>query len=56
MQNQEENYRMLGLGSGLTFETKAGILNLCLAFGNSNDRNFALREAVKIHFGFVNVF
>jgi outer membrane protein assembly factor BamA len=56
MQNQEENYRMLGLGSGLTFETKAGILNLCLAFGNSNDRNFALREAFKIHFGFVNVF
>ncbi len=56
IRNLEEYYRMLGLGSGLTFETKAGILNLCLAFGNSNDRNFAFRESLKIHFGFVNVF
>lgn len=56
IQDQEQQYGMFGVGSGLSFETKAGILNLCLAFGNSNDRNFAIRESVKLHFGFVNVF
>ncbi len=56
IQNQKNNYRMLGIGTGITYETKAGILNLSLAFGSSNDRNFAIRESIKLHFGFVNVF
>jgi outer membrane protein assembly factor BamA len=56
IQNKKNNYQMLGIGTGITYETKAGILNLSLAFGSSNDRNFVIRESIKLHFGFINVF
>lgn len=49
------NYSYIGLGLGMTFETKVGLFNLAWAVGKRNDTNFNLRQS-KIHFGFVNYF
>ena len=46
----------LSAGIGLSFETKVGILNLSYAIGKRNDIKFDLREASKIHFGYINYF
>lgn len=45
----------LGVGIGLSFETKGGIFNISYASGKRNDLNFDIRQA-KIHFGFVSIF
>jgi hypothetical protein len=38
------------------FETKFGLLNLSYAIGKRNDIKFNIREASKIHFGYINYF
>ena len=43
-------------GLGLLFETKFGLLNLSYALGKRNDVPFNIREASKIHFGYINYF
>ncbi|MFN0080998.1 MAG: hypothetical protein ACKVOM_00640 [Ferruginibacter sp.] len=45
-----------GTGLGIAYETKAGLLNLSLALGKRNEVPFNLRQATKIHFGYVNYF
>jgi outer membrane translocation and assembly module TamA len=46
----------LGTGIGLVFETAAGLLNISYALGKRDDVKFNIREASKIHFGYVNYF
>lgn len=48
------NYISAGLGAVL--ETKLGLLNLSYAIGKRGDIAFNLRQASKIHFGYVNYF
>jgi hemolysin activation/secretion protein len=43
-------------GVGIVYETKAGLLNLSLALGKRNDVPFNIRQASKIHFGYINYF
>jgi hypothetical protein len=43
-------------GLGILFETKFGLLNLSYAVGKRNDIPFNIREASKIHFGYINYF
>ena len=43
-------------GLGIVFETKAGLLNMSFAVGKRNDVKFDLRQAAKIHFGYINFF
>lgn len=50
------NNSFIGAGLGLAFETKFGLLNISYAAGKRNDLKFNLREASKIHFGYVNYF
>ena len=45
-----------GAGLGIVYETKAGLLNLSLALGKRNDVPLNIRQASKIHFGYVNYF
>ena len=47
--------RPLGVGAGMSFETKAGIFALTLAFGRQNNDEFDF-NAAKVHFGYVNLF
>ena len=51
----QTNHNYLGLGLGLAFEAKQGIINISLAAGKSNDLPFNFNEA-KIHIGFVSIF
>lgn len=55
---QQTNFtgNYIGAGLGLAFETKFGLLNLSYAIGKRSDVNFNIREASKIHFGYVNYF
>ncbi len=55
---QEVNVKnnFIGTGLGLAFETKFGLLNISYAIGKRDDVSFSLREASKIHFGYVNYF
>jgi outer membrane protein assembly factor BamA len=46
----------IGAGLGILFETKAGLLNLSFALGKRDDVKFNIREASKIHFGYINYF
>jgi outer membrane protein assembly factor BamA len=48
--------RFTGAGLGLTFETKFGLLNVSYAIGKKNDLKLNIREASKIHFGYINYF
>ncbi len=50
------NNNFIGAGIGLAFETKFGLLNISYAAGKRNDVKLNLREASKIHFGYVNYF
>jgi outer membrane protein assembly factor BamA len=50
------NNNFIGAGLGLVFETKFGLLNISYAAGKRNDVKLNLREASKIHFGYVNYF
>ena len=43
-------------GLGIVYETKAGLLNLSLAVGKRNDIPFNIKQASKIHFGYINYF
>ena len=49
------NHTYLGTGLGLSFETKAGLINLAWAVGKRNDTPFNLRQS-KIHIGFASFF
>jgi len=48
--------QFISAGIGLVYETKAGLLNISYAAGKRNDVPFNLREASKLHFGYVNYF
>lgn len=52
--NLDNNF--IGAGIGLAFETRFGLLNISYAAGKRNDVKLNLREASKIHFGYVNYF
>ncbi len=45
----------LGVGGGMTFETKVGVFGLSLAIGRQNDNPFDFRN-IKTHFGYVSYF
>lgn len=45
-----------GIGIGVEFETKVGLLNVSYAIGKRSDEAFNLRQASKIHFGYINYF
>jgi len=51
----QEDYRALGFGAGITFETRAGLFGLSLAFGARTGTaiDFA---GPKVHFGYVSLF
>lgn len=53
--NQTNSYRYVGTGLGMTFETKAGILNLAWAVGKRSDYDWDFRQS-KIHLGLTNYF
>jgi len=46
----------ISTGIGLLFETKFGLLNMSFAVGKRNDVNLDLKNASKIHFGYINYF
>ncbi len=50
------NNKFISGGLGMVFETKAGLLNMSFAIGKRNDIKFDLRQAAKIHFGYINYF
>ena len=50
------NNSFISAGLGIVFETKAGLLNMSFAIGKRNDQNLDLRQASKIHFGYINFF
>ena len=55
-QNINLNNNFIGVGIGLAYETRFGLLNISYAAGKRNDVKLNLREASKIHFGYVNYF
>ncbi|MFC4262503.1 ShlB/FhaC/HecB family hemolysin secretion/activation protein [Ferruginibacter yonginensis] len=55
-QNVKLSNNFVSTGLGIAYETKAGLLNLSLALGKRNDIPFNIRQAAKIHFGYVNYF
>lgn len=55
-QSVNVNNQFLGAGLGMMFETKAGLLNISYAIGKRDDVKFNLREASKLHFGYINYF
>ncbi len=50
------NNQFVGGGLGILFETKAGLLNVTYAVGKRDDVKFNIREASKLHFGYINYF
>ena len=50
------NNNFISGGIGLAFETKFGLLNLSYAIGKRDDVKFDIRNASKIHFGYINYF
>lgn len=55
LQEQNPTHQYLGTGLGLSFETKAGIINLAWAVGKRDDIPFNLRQS-KVHLGFASFF
>lgn len=53
---EDKNFMFLSAGTGLLFETKAGMLNVMYALGKRNDIPFNWGSASKIHFGYINYF
>ncbi len=53
-QNNHNNFFSGGIG--IVYETKLGLLNVAYAIGKRNDVKFNLREASKLHFGYINYF
>ena len=52
--NKENNF--MGIGAGINFEQKFGLLNFSYAIGKRSDTKFNIRGASKIHFGYINYF
>jgi outer membrane protein assembly factor BamA len=52
---EQDKHAYFGFGGGITFETRAGILNLAYAVGKRDDLPLNFRQS-KIHFGFVTLF
>jgi outer membrane protein assembly factor BamA len=50
------NNQFVGAGLGIMYETRAGLLNLSYALGKRDDVKFNIREASKLHFGYINYF
>lgn len=48
--------RPLGIGVGMSFETKAGIFALTVAFGKEGQQQVIDFNAAKVHFGYINLF
>jgi outer membrane protein assembly factor BamA len=55
LQEINPDHTYLGTGLGLSFETKAGLINLAWAVGKRNDLDFNLRQS-KVHLGFSSFF
>lgn len=55
LQEANSHHTYLGTGLGLSFETKAGIINLAWAIGKRNDLELNLRQS-KVHLGFASYF
>ena len=55
-QNVNVNNNFISFGLGMVFETKFGLLNISYAIGKRDDVKFNIREASKIHFGYINYF
>ena len=55
-QSVNVNNQFTGVGLGLRFETKAGLLNISYAAGKRDDVKFNIRESSKLHFGYINYF
>jgi outer membrane protein assembly factor BamA len=55
LQEAESSHTYLSTGVGLSFETKAGIINLAWALGRRNDVEWNLRQS-KLHLGFASFF
>jgi outer membrane protein assembly factor BamA len=55
-QNSNLSNTCISGGIGTVLETKLGLLNLSYAIGKRSDVPFSLRQASKIHFGYVNYF
>ena len=51
----QRNHSYFGTGLGLSFETKAGIINLAWAIGKRDDTELNLRQS-KVHLGFASYF
>ncbi|HVK96202.1 MAG TPA: POTRA domain-containing protein [Flavisolibacter sp.] len=52
---KKKTHAYIGTGLGLSFETKAGIVNLAWAIGKRDDTELNLRQS-KIHIGFASYF
>ena len=55
-QNINLSNSFIATGLGMALETKLGLLNVSYAIGKRNDVKFNIRDASKIHFGYVNYF
>jgi len=55
-QNINLNNTFISTGLGMALETKLGLLNISYAIGKRDEVKFNIREASKIHFGYVNYF
>lgn len=55
-QSVNVNNQFIGAGIGIVYETKLGLLNLSYALGKRDDIKFNIREASKLHFGYINYF
>jgi outer membrane protein assembly factor BamA len=55
LQEANSSHTYLSTGVGLSFETKAGIINLAWAIGRRNDVEWNLRQS-KLHLGFASFF
>jgi hypothetical protein len=50
-----QSHTYISTGAGLSFQPKAGLINVTLAVGKRDDTDFNLRQS-KIHIGFVSFF
>ncbi|HET7898485.1 MAG TPA: hypothetical protein VFL47_12455, partial [Flavisolibacter sp.] len=52
---QVQSHTYISTGAGLSFQPKAGLINVTWAVGKRDDTEFNLRQS-KIHIGFVSFF
>jgi len=50
-----QSHTYISAGAGLSFQPKAGLINVTWALGKRDDTDFNLRQS-KIHIGFVSFF